>query len=214
VGVLLSGRGSNFLALHAAMERGELPARIAVVVSDVSEAPGIARAGELGLPTARLPRRDFADRAAHEAAIVAALGEHGVEWVCLAGFMRLLSAGFLRAYPQRVLNVHPSLLPAFPGLHPQRQALAHGVKVSGCTVHFVDEGVDSGPIVVQRTVPVLDGDDEAALAARILAEEHRAYLEALRRLLTEPWRVEERRVVFGTAAAAQPIEPVLQALRG
>lgn len=214
VGVLLSGRGSNFLALHAAMDRDELPARIAVVVSDVSEAPGIARAGELGLPTARLPRRDFPDRAAHEAAIVAALAEHGVEWVCLAGFMRLLSAGFLRAYPQRVLNVHPSLLPAFPGLHPQRQALAHGVKVSGCTVHFVDEGVDSGPIVVQRAVPVLDGDDEATLAARILAEEHRAYPEALRRLLTDPWRVEERRVVFGAAVATPSIELAVQALRG
>jgi len=239
--VLLSGRGSNFLALHAAMERGEVPARIAVVVSDVPEAPGISRADELGLSTARLPRRDFADRAAHEAAIVAALAEQGVEWVCLAGFMRLLSPAFLRAFPQRVLNVHPSLLPAFPGLHPQRQALAHGVKVSGCTVHFVDEGVDSGPIVVQRTVPVLDGDDEAALAARILAEEHRAYPEALRRLLGEPWRVEERRVVFGAAAAesraaaeppsntlagvrdsasqrdaaaARSAEPAVQALRG
>ena len=216
VGVLLSGRGSNFLALHAAIERGELPARIAVVVSDVPEAPGIARAAELGLPTARLPRRDFADRTAHETAILAALAEHGVEWVCLAGFMRLLSPGFLRAYPQRVLNMHPSLLPAFPGLHPQQQALAHGVKVSGCTVHFVDEGVDSGPIVAQRAVPVLDGDDEAALAARILAEEHRAYPEALRRLLTEPWRVEERRVVFGVAAAesAQAAEPPSSSLAG
>jgi phosphoribosylglycinamide formyltransferase 1 len=201
VGVLLSGRGSNFLALHAAAERGELPGQIAVVVSDTPEAPGIVRAGELGLPTARLPRGDFADRAAHEEAILAALAAHGVEWVCLAGFMRLLSPAFLRAFPQRVLNIHPSLLPAFPGLHPQRQALEHGVKVSGCTVHFVDEGVDSGPIVNQRTVPVLDGDDEAALAARILVEEHRAYPEALRRLLAESWRVEGRRVRFSTAGA-------------
>jgi phosphoribosylglycinamide formyltransferase-1 len=194
VGVLLSGRGSNFVALHAAMDRDELPARIAVVVSDVAEAPGIARAGELGLPTSCLPRRDFADRAAHEAAIVAALGEHGVEWVCLAGFMRLLSAGFLRAYPQRVLNVHPSLLPAFPGLHPQRQALAHGVKVSGCTVHFVDEGVDSGPIVVQRAVPVLDGDDEATLAARILAEEHRLLPAVVRAIAERRVVIEDRKV--------------------
>ncbi|HXT50225.1 MAG TPA: phosphoribosylglycinamide formyltransferase, partial [Thermoanaerobaculia bacterium] len=145
LGILLSGRGSNFLALHAATVRGEVPAQIAVVVSDVAEAPGIVRAGELGLSTARLPRRDFPDRAAHEAAILDALAAHGVEWICLAGFMRLLSPAFLRGYAQRVLNVHPSLLPAFPGLHPQQQALAHGAKVSGCTVHFVDEGVDSGP---------------------------------------------------------------------
>jgi phosphoribosylglycinamide formyltransferase-1 len=214
IGVLLSGRGSNFLALHAAIQRGELPARIAMVVSDVPEAPGLARAGELGLPTAALARRDFADRTAHEAAILTALADRGVEWVCLAGFMRLLSPGFLRAYPQRVLNVHPSLLPAFPGLHPQRQALEHGVKVSGCTVHFVDEGVDSGPIVVQRAVPVLDGDDEATLAARILAEEHRGYPEALRRLLTEPWRVVERRVAFGAAVGESAVEPPVQAARG
>ncbi|HET9768351.1 MAG TPA: phosphoribosylglycinamide formyltransferase [Thermoanaerobaculia bacterium] len=220
MGVLLSGRGSNFLALHAAAERGELPARIVVVVSDVPEAPGIVRARELGMPTAPLPRRDFADRAAHEEAILAVLAAHGVEWVCLAGFMRLLSPAFLRAFPQRVLNIHPSLLPAFPGLHPQRQALEHGVKLSGCTVHFVDEGVDSGPIVVQRVVPVLDGDDEAALAARILAEEHRAYPEALRRLIGEPWRVDGRRVRFGTVgsgAAADDLaaagEPA-QAARG
>lgn len=201
LGILLSGRGSNFLALHAAVERGELPAAIALVVSNVAEAPGLARARELGLATACLSARDFANREAHEAAIVAALHSHGVEWVCLAGFMRLLSPAFLRAYPQRVLNVHPSLLPAFPGLHPQRQALEHGVKVSGCTVHFVDEGVDSGPIVVQRAVPVRDSDDEAVLAARILAEEHRAYPEALRRLLTEPWTVEGRRVSFGVSVA-------------
>ena len=205
LGILLSGRGSNFLALHSAVERGELPARIGVVMSDVPDAPGIARAAALGLPTAVLPRSGFAGRDAHEAAILAALAAHGVDWVCLAGFMRLLSPGFLRAYPQRVLNVHPSLLPAFPGLHPQRQALAHGVKVSGCTVHFVDDGVDSGPIVVQRAVPVLDGDDEAALAARILVEEHQAYPEGLRRLLAEPWSVAGRRVRFGAAAADEPV---------
>ena len=197
VGILLSGRGSNFLALHAAVERGELPATIAVVVSNVPTAPGLARARELDLPTVCLAASDFADRDAHEASVLDALAGHGVEWVCLAGYMRLLSPRFVGAYPQRVLNVHPSLLPAFPGLHPQRQALLHGVKVSGCTVHLVDDGVDSGPIVVQRAVPVLDGDDEAALAARILVEEHRAYPEALRRLLTEPWTVAGRRVCFG-----------------
>jgi phosphoribosylglycinamide formyltransferase-1 len=201
VGVLLSGRGSNFVALQAAVAAGEVPATIAVVVSDVAAAPGLARAAELGLPTAALPVARFPDRAAQEEAVVAALAGHRVEWICLAGYMRLLSPRFLRAYPQRILNVHPSLLPAFPGLHPQRQALAHGVKVSGCTVHLVDEGLDSGPIVVQRPVPVHDDDDEATLAARILEQEHRAYPEALRRLLAERWRVEGRRVVFEPAAA-------------
>jgi phosphoribosylglycinamide formyltransferase-1 len=198
VGVLLSGRGSNFLALHAAMARGEVPARVAVVVSDVPDAPGLARARELGLPAVACDRRAHADRAAHEAALLAALAGHGAEWVCLAGFMRLLSPTFVRRFERRILNVHPSLLPAFPGLHAQRQALAYGVAVSGCTVHLVDEGLDSGPIVVQRAVPVLPDDDEAALAARILVEEHRAYPEALRRLLAEPWRLEGRRVVFAS----------------
>ncbi|HEV8631463.1 MAG TPA: phosphoribosylglycinamide formyltransferase [Thermoanaerobaculia bacterium] len=197
VGVLLSGRGSNFVALQAAIARGEVPAHVALVVSNVAEAPGLARARELGLTTACFPAAAFADRAAQEGAIVAALGDHRVEWICLAGFMRLLSPGFIRAYRERILNIHPSLLPAFPGLHAQRQALAHGVKISGCTVHFVDEGLDSGPIVVQRTVPVHDDDDEAALSARILEQEHQAYPEALRRLLTEPWQVVGRRACFG-----------------
>ena len=197
VGILLSGRGSNFLALHAAMERREVPARIAVVASNLPGAAGLAKARELGLPTFAAPAAEYPDRAAQERAIVEALRAHAVEWVCLAGYMRLLSAELLGAFADRVLNIHPSLLPAFPGLHAQRQALAHGVRVAGCTVHFVDEGLDSGPIVVQRAVPVLDGDDEDALSSRILAEEHQAYPEALRRLLTEPWRVEGRRVRFG-----------------
>ena len=199
LGILLSGRGSNFLALQAAIARGALPAVTALVVSNVAGAPGVVRAAELGLPTACLPAADYRDRGAQEEAILAALAAHDVEWVCLAGFMRLLSSRFLAAFPQRVLNIHPSLLPAFPGLHAQRQAIAHGVRVSGCTVHFVDAGLDSGPIVLQRTVPVHDDDDEAALAARILEQEHQAYPEALRRLLTEPWRVEGRRVVFAPA---------------
>jgi phosphoribosylglycinamide formyltransferase-1 len=147
LGILLSGRGSNFLALHAAIARGEVPATVAVVVSDVPSAPGLARAAELGLATAAMPVARFADRAAQEEAVLGTLAAHGVEWICLAGYMRLLSARFLRTYPRRVVNIHPSLLPAFPGLHAQRQALAHGVKVSGCTVHLVDEGLDSGPIV-------------------------------------------------------------------
>jgi phosphoribosylglycinamide formyltransferase 1 len=197
LGVLLSGRGSNFLAIHAAVERGEIPARIALVVSNVADAPGLARARELGLPAVAIPHQGEPGRRAHESKVVAALRQAGVEWVCLAGYMRLLSPDFVAAFPRRIVNIHPSLLPAFPGLDAQAQALAHGVKVSGCTVHLVDEGLDSGPIVVQRAVPVLDGDTDRTLAARILEQEHQAYPEALRRLLTEPWRVEGRRLVFG-----------------
>lgn len=197
IGVLLSGRGSNFLALHAAIERGEVPARIALVVSNIADAPGLERARELGLPAEAIPHAGQ-PRAAHEEKVVAALRRAGVEWVCLAGYMRLLSPAFLAAFPRRIVNIHPSLLPAFPGVDAQAQALAHGVKVSGCTVHLVDEGLDSGPIVVQRTVPVLDGDTPATLGARILEQEHRAYAEALRRLLGEPWRIEGRKLLFGT----------------
>jgi phosphoribosylglycinamide formyltransferase-1 len=201
IGILLSGRGSNFLALQAAIARGDLPAETALVVSNVADAHGIRRAVELGLPTATLPAGDFADRTAQEDAILAALVAARVEWVCLAGFMRLLSRRFLATFPQRVVNIHPSLLPAFPGLHAQHQALLHGAKISGCTVHFVDDGLDSGPIVAQRAVPVLDEDDEAALSARILEQEHQLYPESLRRLLVEPWRIDGRRVLFGAAAA-------------
>ena len=197
IGVLLSGRGSNFLALQAAIERAELPARIAVVISNVADAPGLVRARELGLAARALPHGESASREAHDQRMLDALAEAGAEWVCLAGYMRLLSARFVAGYAPRILNIHPSLLPAFPGLHAQRQALAAGVRVAGCTVHLVDEGLDSGPIVVQRTVPVLDDDTEETLAARILVEEHRAYPEALRRLLVEPWAIEGRRLRFG-----------------
>jgi len=196
LGVLLSGRGSNFLALQAAISRGELPAEIALVVSNVAEAPGLARARELGLPVAALPHRGEPDRASHERRVLAALVEAQVEWVCLAGYMRLLSPAFVAAYPERMVNIHPSLLPAFPGLDAQRQALEHGVRVSGCTVHLVDAGLDSGPIVVQRAVPVREADTEETLAARILEAEHQAYPEALRRLLTESWEVRGRRLCF------------------
>ncbi|MFP5287908.1 MAG: phosphoribosylglycinamide formyltransferase [Thermoanaerobaculia bacterium] len=195
IGVLLSGRGSNFLALHAAIERGEIPARIVLVLGNVADAPGLAKARELGIPAEAVPHQGQ-PRAVQEAQVLDALRRADVEWVCLAGYMRLLSPAFLSAYPRRILNIHPSLLPAFPGLDAQEQALAHGVKVSGCTVHLVDEGLDSGPIVVQRTVPVLDGDSPRTLAARILEQEHLAYPEALRRLLTEPWRIEGRRLIF------------------
>jgi len=193
--VLISGRGSNMEALQGAIAAGELPARIAVVVSNDAEAPGLARAEELGLEAVALPHRGLRRRQ-HEERLLELLERAGVEWVCLAGYMRLLSPRFVATYPRRILNVHPSLLPAFPGLEAQRQAWEHGVRVSGCTVHLVDEGLDSGPIVVQRAVPVADDDTPESLAARILVEEHHAYPEALRRLLTESWRVEGRRICF------------------
>ena len=196
IGILLSGRGSNFLALHGAMERHEVPAEIALVVSNVAEAPGLEKARALRLPTVCFPHRIELSREAHEAKVLEALRHAGVEWICLAGYMRLLSASFVSRYPNRILNIHPALLPSFPGLDGQRQAVDYGVKVSGCTVHLVDEGLDSGPIVVQRVVPVRDDDTAEALSARILAEEHKAYPEALRRLLTERWNIEGRRLVF------------------
>lgn len=210
LGILLSGRGSNFLAIHDAIARRELPAAIALVASDQPLAPGLARAVELGLtavavPPTGGPNRDAA-RAAQERKLLAALARAGVDWVCLAGYMRVLSPAFLAAYPDRIVNIHPSLLPAFRGRDAQRQAIEHGVKVTGCTVHLVDEGVDSGPIVLQRPVPVLDGDDAETLAARILEEEHQAYPEALRRLLVEPWHREGRRLVFGRGAGPQGLE--------
>ena len=198
IGVLLSGRGSNFIALHEAMMRDELPARIALVVSNQPNSAGFERARQLGLATTCIPHQESKTREQHDARVVAALREAAVEWVCLAGYMRLLSADFVRAYPQRILNIHPSLLPAFPGLHVQQQALDWGVRVSGCTVHLVDEELDHGPIVVQRAVAVEDDDDDDALSERILEQEHRAYPEALRRLLTEDWTIEGRRVVFGS----------------
>jgi phosphoribosylglycinamide formyltransferase-1 len=196
VAMLLSGRGSNFLALHGAMQRGEVPARIVRVISNEAEAAGLQKAHDLRLATLCVPHRLETSREAHEQKVLTALREADVEWVCLAGYMRLLSPNFVAAYPQRILNIHPSLLPAFAGRHPQRQALEHGVKVSGCTVHLVDNGLDMGPIVVQRAVPVSDDDTEESLAARILVEEHRAYPEALARLLSERWQLQGRRVVF------------------
>lgn len=195
IAILLSGRGSNFLAIHAAIERGEVPAEIVLVASNLADAPGLEKARELGLPALAIPHQGI-PRQTHEEKVVAALREAGAEWICLAGYMRLLSPELVGAFPRRIVNIHPSLLPAFPGLDAQEQALAHGVKVSGCTVHLVDEGLDSGPIVVQRTVPVLDGDTPGTLAARILAQEHQAYPEALRRLLAQPWRVEGRRLLW------------------
>lgn len=207
IAVLLSGRGSNFLALHAAIERGELPARIVLVASNLEDAPGLVRAGELGLRARALPHRAEPSRAEHERKLAAAVAESGAEWICLAGYMRLLSAEFVRRFARRILNIHPSLLPSFPGLDAQRQAIEAGVKVSGCTVHFVDEGLDSGPIVAQRVVAVRDDDDVETLSERILEQEHRAYPEALRRLLEESWRIDGKVVRFATEARAPAPPP-------
>jgi phosphoribosylglycinamide formyltransferase 1 len=195
LGILLSGRGSNFLAIADAITQGQIAdARIAVVISNRVEAPGIEAARSRGF-AAQVIEPKGRPRAEHDAEIVATLSAHQVDLVCLAGYMRLLSAEFVRAFPQRILNIHPSLLPAFPGLEAQSQALAYGVKVSGCTVHFVDEELDHGVIVVQKTVPVLAQDDEHTLAARILAQEHVAYAEAINRVLSGQYRVAGRRFV-------------------
>ncbi len=192
--ILLSGRGSNFEAIADSIQQGRLPARIEVVVSNLSSAAGLERARRRGLKTLILPSRGVA-REDYDRSLVYELKRHRVDLICLAGFMRILSPLFVRSFPNRILNIHPSLLPAFPGLRPQRQALEYGVRFSGCTVHFVDEGVDSGPILLQAAVPVLESDDEESLAARILAEEHRLYPRAIEMLVRNEVRLEGRRVV-------------------
>lgn len=195
LGILLSGRGSNFLAIAESIRNGKLPgAEIAIVVSNVEDAPGIASAQHLGLPHAVLVSKGR-KRAEHDADVVALLKEHKVDLVCLAGYMRLLSPEFVAAFPHRILNIHPSLLPAFPGLDAQQQAFDYGVKVAGCTVHFVDNELDHGAIILQRTVPVLDGDDAHSLAERILVEEHVAYTEAIARVVSGEYEVRGRRYV-------------------
>jgi phosphoribosylglycinamide formyltransferase-1 len=195
--VLLSGRGSNFAAIHEAIGRGVLDAGIVAVISNRPEAPGLARARELGLSAHAIDHRGYPSRVAHEEEVLRVLAEAEPDFIVLAGYMRLLSPIFVAAWPNRILNIHPSLLPAFPGVDAQAQAVAYGVKVSGCTVHFVDENLDAGPIIVQRIVPVHDGDDAETLAARILEQEHGAYVEALVKLSRARWRIEGRRVVFG-----------------
>ena len=195
--VLLSGRGSNFAAIHDAIERGELEAEIVCVISNRPESAGIQRAKEWGLDTHVIDHRAFASRPAHESDVLRILGHAKPDFIALAGYMRLLSAGFVAKYPNQILNIHPSLLPAFPGVDAQKQAVDYGVRVSGCTVHFVDENLDAGPIIVQRAVEVRDGDDAESLSARILEQEHAAYFEALVALSTRTWRVDGRRVVFG-----------------
>jgi phosphoribosylglycinamide formyltransferase 1 len=194
LGILLSGRGSNFEAIAENIERGKLNAEIAAVISNRAEAGGIEIARERGLPAVVLPSQGV-PREEYDRRVLAELEKHGVELVCLAGFIRLFTAEFCRAFPLRALNIHPSLLPAFPGLDAQKQALEHGVKISGCTVHFVDEQLDAGPIILQAAVPVLDADTEETLAARILLEEHRIYSEAIGIILSGRWRLEGRRVL-------------------
>ncbi len=180
--ILLSGRGSNFIAIHGAIQRGDLNAEICCVVSNVPDAPGLARASEFGLTSISLPSRGI-ERTEYDRLLVSTLRSFDPALVCLAGFMRILSPEFLGAYSGRVLNIHPALLPSFPGLHAQRQALQHGVKISGCTVHIADEGVDTGPILLQRAVEVLEGDTEETLSARILEQEHQAYWRAIALML-------------------------------
>jgi phosphoribosylglycinamide formyltransferase-1 len=195
LGILLSGRGSNFLAIADSVAAGRIPnTEIAVVLSNKADAPGLAAARERGL-TALAIEANGRKRAEHDVAIIAALKEHGVDLICLAGYMRLLSSGFIQAFPQRILNIHPSLLPAFPGLDAQQQAFDYGVKVAGCTVHFVDEQLDHGVIIIQHAVPVHEADDAHALGKRILAEEHIAYTEAIERVLSGDYVIEGRRYV-------------------
>jgi phosphoribosylglycinamide formyltransferase 1 len=195
IGVLLSGRGSNFEALAESVSAGRIPgAEIAVVVSNKPDAKGLERAKARNIPTRMIPSKGL-EREAYDRQVAAVLQEYKVDLICLAGYMRLLSPYFVAAFPQRILNIHPSLLPSFPGLESQRQALEYGVKFAGCTVHFVDENLDAGPIVLQSVVPLLDSDDEEKLAERILKEEHRIYTEAVKIVLEGNYRIEGRRVI-------------------
>ena len=205
LGILLSGRGSNFLAIAESIQTGRLKGvEIAVAISNVADAAGLARAREMGLPTALFVSKGR-KRVEHDADVIACLREHEVDLVCLAGYMRLLSPEVVAAFPNRILNIHPSLLPAFPGLEAQRQAFEYGVKVAGCTVHFADERLDHGAIVLQRAIPVLETDDAHSLAGRILAEEHIAYSEAIARVASGEYEIRGRRYVkrnlLGYAAA-------------
>jgi len=194
LGILLSGRGSNFEAIAHSIAAGRLDAEVAVVLSNRPEAPGLEIARRRGLNAVCIPSKGL-DRETYDRMLIEELRNNQVDLVCLAGFMRLLSATFVREFPLRILNIHPSLLPSFPGLDAQHQAHEHGAKISGCTVHFVDENLDSGPIVRQAAVPVLDADTADTLSARILEQEHRIYTEAIRIVLSGKWRLEGRRVI-------------------
>jgi len=203
IGVLLSGRGSNFEALAESVAAGRIPnAEIALVVSNRENAPGIEKARARGIEARVIPSKGL-EREAYDKLVVAALREKSVDLVCLAGYMRLLSPYFVKTFPNRILNIHPSLLPAFPGLEPQRQALEHGAKFSGCTVHFVDENLDAGPIIVQAVVPIKDRDTSETLAERILREEHRIYTEAVNLVLEGRCRIQGRRVLTDSHRAGE-----------
>src|SRR5262245_11074514 len=195
VAVLASGRGSNLEAILEAARHPNFPARVVLVVSDRERARALERAAAQGVPALFLNAKDFGDRDAYDAALSRVLAQHRIGLVCLAGFMRILGRAFVRTWHGKLMNIHPSLLPAFPGLHPQRQALAHGARISGATVHFVDEGVDTGPIILQSSVAVEPGDTEDTLEARILVEEHRIYPQAIRLFAEGRLRVEGRKVV-------------------
>ncbi len=196
IGVLLSGRGSNFEALAESVAAGRIPnAGISIVISNREGAPGIERAESRGIRTRVIPSKGL-ERETYDRQVAAVLEEHKIDLICLAGYMRLLSPYFVAKFPNRILNIHPSLLPSFPGLESQRQALEYGVKVAGCTVHFVDENLDAGPIIVQAVVPVKDDDTEATLSERILKEEHRIYSEAVRIVLEGKYRIAGRRVIM------------------
>ncbi len=201
IAVLISGRGSNLQAIVEAIASGRLRARIAVVISNRRDAPGLEIARAAGIETLVMPHGDHPSRDAYDRALVAELTARGMKLVCLAGFMRLLGPAFCAAFPNAILNIHPSLLPAFPGVDAQGQALEHGVKVTGVTVHFVTPELDAGPIVMQTTVPVEDGDTAESLASRILVEEHRLYPAAIARVLEGRWKLVGRRVIFDAAAA-------------
>jgi phosphoribosylglycinamide formyltransferase-1 len=201
LGVLISGRGSNLQSIIDAIAERRLDATIAVVISNQENAGGLERARRAGIETVTLSHRGWASRDDYDRALVSELRKRDVALVCLAGFMRVFSSVMLDAFPNAILNIHPSLLPAFPGLHPQQQALDHGVKVSGVTVHLVTADLDAGPIVIQRTVPVLEGDTADSLAVRILVEEHQAYPEAVATILAGGWRVEGRRFLKSSTAA-------------
>jgi phosphoribosylglycinamide formyltransferase 1 len=194
LGILLSGRGSNFTAIADAIAQHRLRAEIACVISNRPDAPGLAAARDRGIHAISFPSKGL-DREVYDRQLIEGLRAHHVDLVCLAGYMRILSGYFIREFPMRILNIHPSLLPSFPGLDAQHQALEHGAKIAGCTVHFVDEGVDSGPIIAQAAVPVLDDDTAESLSARILKEEHRLYSEAIALVLSGHYRIEGRRVI-------------------
>jgi phosphoribosylglycinamide formyltransferase-1 len=209
--VLISGRGSNLQAMIDAIRDGRLRAEIAIVISNVADAPGLERAKAAAVPCRVMPHREYSSRSDYDQAVIDVLRGYGVDLVCLAGFMRLLSPTFLDAFPRRVVNIHPSLLPAFPGVDAQRQAFNHGVKITGVTVHLVDAALDAGPIVMQRAVAVHDDDTAETLAARILEEEHRIYPEAIQRVLDGRWRVEGRRFVPSPVSASGESGPTHRA---